>query len=58
MTTDGQPEAWKCNVCGYVYNPGIGDPEGGVDPGTPWDEVPDTWLCPVCGVPKSMFSPA
>ncbi len=42
--------------CGYVYDPAAGDPEGGVAPGTPWDQVPEDWVCPVCGLGKDMFA--
>ena len=47
-----------CDVCGYVYDPDIGDPENGVEPGTPFEELPDDWVCPKCGSAKSMFEPA
>nr|WP_329886264.1 rubredoxin [Pseudoramibacter sp. HA2172] len=47
-----------CSVCGYVYDPAKGDPEGGIPAGTPFAELPDDWCCPVCGVPKSKFNPA
>lgn len=48
-------DRWVCLVCGYVYDPEEGDPENGVAPGTPWEEVPDTWLCPLCAVGKDEF---
>ena len=35
---------YVCDVCGYVYDPAVGDPENGVAPGTPWEEVPEDWL--------------
>jgi len=46
---------YECNVCGYVYDPELGDPDSGVKPGTPFDETPDDWVCPVCGSAKSKF---
>jgi len=46
---------YKCNVCGYIYDPEKGDSDGGIQPGTSFDQIPDTWVCPVCGAPKSMF---
>lgn len=46
---------YKCKVCGYVYDPAIGDPEGGIKPGTSFEELPDTWACPICNAPKSEF---
>ncbi|HUL31476.1 MAG TPA: flavin reductase [Thermodesulfobacteriota bacterium] len=46
---------YKCNVCGYVYDPEKGDPEGGIKGGTPFERIPDEWACPVCGATKEMF---
>ena len=46
---------YKCTVCGYIYDPEKGDPDGGIKPGTPFEEIPDDWVCPVCGVAKSEF---
>lgn len=42
-------------VCGYVYDPAVGDPDNGIAPGTPWEDVPDDWVCPVCGLGKDNF---
>jgi rubredoxin len=39
---------YKCNVCGYIYDPATGDPDNGVPPGTPFEKVPDDWVCPEC----------
>lgn len=41
---------YVCDICGYVYDPEVGDPDNGVAPGTPWEEVPEDWVCPLCGV--------
>ncbi|HEY3297764.1 MAG TPA: rubredoxin [Armatimonadota bacterium] len=46
-----------CDVCGWIYDPQVGDPDHGVAAGTPFEEVPDDWVCPECGVSKDMFSP-
>ena len=48
---------YVCDICGYVYDPELGDPDNGVAPGTPWEEVPEDWVCPLCGVGKAQFSP-
>ena len=48
-------EKWVCVPCGYVYDPEVGDPDGGIEPGTPFEEIPDDWSCPVCGVDKTLF---
>ncbi len=47
---------WECAVCGYIYDPQQGDPDNGVAPGTPFEELPEDWLCPVCGALKSEFT--
>ena len=46
-----------CDACGYIYDPEVGDNDGGVKPGTPWEKVPDDWVCPLCGADKDSFSP-
>jgi rubredoxin len=42
-------------VCGYVYDPEVGDPDQGVAPGTPFEAIPEDWVCPLCGLGKDMF---
>ena len=49
---------YVCDMCGYVYDPEVGDPDNCIAPGTPFEEIPDDWACPLCGVDKEMFSPA
>lgn len=46
---------YKCLVCGYEYDPAAGDPANGIDPGTPFEDLPDDWTCPVCGAGKDEF---
>jgi len=46
---------YKCQVCGYIYNPELGDPDGHIKPGTPFEKLPDDWTCPVCGASKDQF---
>ena len=48
---------YRCIVCGYIYDPEEGDPDGSIPPGTSFDDLPDNWVCPICGVPKSDFEP-
>ena len=50
-----QMAKYECDVCGYVYDPEIGDPESGIPPGTPFEGLPDDWVCPVCGASKDEF---
>ena len=46
---------YKCEVCGYIYDPAKGDPEAGIPAGTPFEELPDDWVCPLCGEGKEVF---
>lgn len=44
-----------CNVCQWVYDPEVGDPDSGIAPGTAFEDIPDDWVCPLCGVTKEDF---
>ncbi|USN59428.1 MAG: rubredoxin [Candidatus Peribacteria bacterium] len=46
-----------CIPCGYIYDENVGDPDGGIEPGTKFEDIPDDWRCPVCGVSKADFEP-
>ena len=48
-------EQWLCTCCGYIYDPDTGDPENGILPGTPFEDLPADWVCPVCKAPKQRF---
>ena len=48
-------DKYVCVVCGYVYDPEVGDPDGSVAPGTKFEDIPDDWVCPLCGVLKTEF---
>jgi len=48
---------WVCTICGYIYDPEVGDPEDGIDPDTAFQDLPDDWVCPECGASKDMFEP-
>ena len=53
-------DAWQkfiCDACGYIYDEALGDPDGGLPPGTRFADIPDDWVCPLCGVTKADFSP-
>ena len=45
-----------CDVCGWEYDEEKGYPEGGIAPGTKWEDVPDDFECPLCSVGKDQFS--
>jgi len=48
-------DKYVCSVCGYVYDSEEGDPDNGINPGTPFEDLPDDWTCPDCGVSKDEF---
>ena len=50
-------DKFECVLCGYVYDPEIGDPEADIEPGTPFDELPEDFVCPLCGAGKDEFEP-
>ena len=50
-------DKYVCTVCGYVYDPALGDPESDIAAGTAFDDLPDDWVCPVCGAGKDQFEP-
>jgi len=48
---------YVCTVCGYIYDPALGDPENGIAAGTAFEDLPDDWVCSVCGAYKDQFEP-
>ena len=48
---------YVCDTCGWEYDPEVGDPENGIEPGTAFEDLPDDFVCPLCGVGKEDFSP-
>jgi len=58
VPVDDRP--WRqfiCRACGYIYDEKDGDPDGGLAPGTRYEDIPDDWACPLCGVSKLDFDP-
>lgn len=47
---------YVCNMCGWVYDEELGDPDNGIEPGTKWEDLPEDFVCPLCGVGKEDFS--
>ncbi len=47
---------YRCDVCGYVYDPEVGEAAAGIAAGTAFEDVPDDYECPVCGASKDEFS--
>ena len=48
---------YKCLLCGYIYDPTVGDPENNVKAGTAFESLPEDWVCPECGAGKDEFVP-
>ena len=46
---------YECETCGYIYDPELGEPDSGIEPGTAFEDIPDDWVCPLCGVGKDDF---
>ncbi|MFQ4142863.1 rubredoxin [Chlorogloeopsis sp. ULAP02] len=50
-------QKYICGVCGYEYDPEVGDLDNGIESGTAFEELPEDWICPVCGAEKNQFEP-
>lgn len=50
-------DKYVCGICGYLYDPAAGDPDGNILPGVSFNKLPDEWVCPICGAGKDEFSP-
>lgn len=48
-------ERWVCGPCGWVYDPTEGDPDGDIEPGVAFEDLPEDYVCPVCGATKDLF---
>ncbi len=46
---------YRCETCDYIYDPEVGDPDNGIEPGTAFEDIPDDWACPLCFVDKNYF---
>ena len=49
-------EKYVCEVCGYIYDPKLGDPDGGIEPYVDFNDLHDCWVCPICSFNKDNFS--
>jgi len=45
----------ECTVCGYIYDPAVGDSASGVPPGVSFEDLTADWVCPECGAEKDQF---
>lgn len=48
-------DRYKCTICGYIYDPELGDEDNGIKSGTAFEGLPDDWRCPLCGAMKKFF---
>ena len=55
IETTEDKDKFLCEACPYIYDPEKGEPEGGIPPGTPFEDIPDDWLCPICKLDKTHF---
>ena len=46
---------YVCNICGWIYEEALGDPDNGIDEGTDFEDLPADWVCPLCGASKEDF---
>ena len=44
-----------CELCGYEYDPALGDDEHGIAPGTDFEDLGENWVCPLCAAEKDDF---
>lgn len=56
LKEDTDMKKYVCGPCGYVYDPEIGDPDNGIEPGTAFEDLPEDWVCPLCGMGKDEFT--
>lgn len=46
---------YVCELCGYEYDPRVGDPDNDIEAGTDFEDISADWLCPLCGATKDDF---
>ena len=46
---------WKCTICGWIYDPELGDKDYGLEPGVDFVDQPDDFRCPKCNAVKKWF---
>lgn len=49
---------WVCDICGWIYDESVGDPDYGLEAGVPFEALPEDFACPLCGAGKDQFSPS
>ena len=54
--TEDEMDSYVCAICGWVYDPAIGDPTMGIPLGTPFEDLPEDYRCPLCNATKNYFT--
>lgn len=49
---------YACGLCGWEYDEATGYPDGGIAPGTKWEDLPADFECPLCSAAKEEFKVA
>lgn len=57
QTTKVRLSSYQCSDCLTIYDKKYGDPEAGIRPGIPFDELPEDYFCSLCGNMKKNFLP-
>ena len=52
----GNTMKYVCDVCGWIYDEAEGYADGGIAPGTKFEDLPEDFECPLCSVGKDQFS--
>lgn len=53
---DDHGEKHICSICGFVYDPEVGDPSAGIDQGTSFEDLPEDYKCPICNAGVDYFN--
>jgi len=48
-------DKFECVLCGYVYDPEVGEIDADIEPGTSFGELPEDFTCPLCGAGLNDF---
>ncbi len=46
----------ECGVCGYIYEPSMGDVKRNIPSNTAFESIAADWRCPVCNAKKKVFA--
>ena len=48
---------YVCDVCGWEYDPAVGDPDAAIEPGVAFEDLPVFFVCQLRKKSKNEFSP-